>query len=175
MRSKQKLALILTCLSATAVFSTGSISTDYYNATHTSTLTCQPSEGQDAQSGSLLYTKKGLVNKNPSKTVIVNCPVSIGSETSGKGVKYSFHLVGLGTTSEVAARLSCTLSEVKSASRTYKQQLVRTVDIHGKTPKSLNWQNVVRRSKSGNSAFNIECKIPPKVSLVNITVRADII
>jgi hypothetical protein len=171
MRSKKKLVLILSCLAATAAFSTASISTEYYKSKHTSTLSCQPASNDEHASDGLRYAKSGLTNVGKHKTVTVRCPVNLDGETEGSSYTYDIHLIAKGTANKDARTLKCALTEVASANRSKKQIQVRSADITGTSVKSLSWLGVEKLAVNGESAFTLECKLPPKVGLANITVK----
>jgi len=171
MQSKKKLVLVLSCLAATAAFSTASISTEYYKSKHTSTLACQPSSNEEHASDGLRYAKSGLNNVDQNKTITVRCPVNLDGETVGYKYTYDIHLIAKGTAKRAARQLKCALTEVASANRSKKQIQVRSADITGTSAKSLSWLGVEKLAVNGGSAFTLECKLPPKVGLANITVK----
>ena len=136
-----------------------------------STLACQPSSEQNDGSKSLRYTKYGLNNVDRSKTLTVRCPVNLDGETVGYKYTYDIHLITKGITKSAAGQLKCALTEVASTNRTKKQIQVRSADITGTSAKSLDWLGVAKLAVNGGSAFTLECKVPPKVGLANITVK----
>ena len=137
---------------------------------HTSTLACQPSSNEEHASDGLRYTKSGLNNVGQNKTVTVRCPVDLDGETAGYKYTYDIQLTAEGINDSTAGRLKCALAEVASSNRTNKQIQVRSRKITGNSKESLIWRGVEKLAVDEASAFTLECKVPPKVGLANITV-----
>ena len=137
---------------------------------HTSTLACQPSSNEEHASDGLRYTKSGLNNVGQNKTVTVRCPVDLDGETAGYKYTYDIQLTAEGINDSAAGRLKCALAEVASSNRTNKQIQVRSRKITGNSKESLIWRGVEKLAVDEASAFTLECKVPPKVGLANITV-----
>jgi hypothetical protein len=143
---------------------------DEGEVSHTSTLACQPSSNEEHASDGLRYTKSGLNNVGQNKTVTVRCPVDLDGETAGYKYTYDIQLTAEGINDSAAGRLKCALAEVASSNRTNKQIQVRSRKITGNSKESLSWLGVEKLAVDEASAFTLECKVPPKVGLANITV-----
>ena len=171
MKPKNRRLVLLSILAVTAAFSASSLKANYFTVGHHSTFACQAVVDQDAFSEATVYNEDGINNVSPENFLFVSCPVNMDSEAEGSNYIYNIHLIAGGTKDATAGQIACILAEVRNIDGTKTQVQGRVANLIGKSKKSLIWQNVDRLAFARESAFTVQCNMPPQSSLTNITVR----
>lgn len=165
MTSNRKNIFALILLATTAVFSTASISTVYFETVQTSSLVCQ----QDSSTkGALNYTRRGAVNESKNKNVLANCPVSLGPAEGS----YQINSVAFANSSSKGGNIECELIEVESLSGNIVATYPNSVSVSGGSTALLTWRDI--ESSVPESVFTLSCGLLPKTGLINISVSEEI-
>lgn len=171
MKPKNRRLLLLCTLAATAAFSAASLKANYYSVSHHSTFSCQPIIDQDSFSGALVYNESGIRNASEANPMVVSCPVNMDSLVLGDIATYEIHMIAGGTEDVTAGQIGCILSEVRNIDGAKLQALGRVANLIGTSKKTLLWGNVQRQANAAESAFSIQCSLPPQSGLINITIN----
>jgi hypothetical protein len=160
------LSLLLVLLVST--FSAVSISTNYFDRTQTSTLSCQAHNNGNVYGDALTYTITGIQNASADQNIEIECPVEVGSAESSS---YEILVVVAGIKNNSSGEVSCQLNEIQNIDGARLQALAQSEVIRGTQPTLLVWKSVVKKALENNSTFTVTCSLPPKSALTNIDAR----
>ena len=160
MSKNRKIIITLILLSATAAFSTTSISTNYLPTVHTSLIECLP----DAPSiGILNYTQQGVMNESLDKSAVATCPVKLDAP----GKSYTINAVVSANARSKGGSVQCELNEVDSLNGKIVKTYSNSANVDTDSTAPLTWYDIKR---TANGVFNVKCTLPPNTSLLSISV-----
>ena len=159
--------LVGAILAASAVFSTGSISTPYYYETLiVSGLDCQSGTRNAWDVGEPLgYTTTGIVNRSRREDARANCPLAVPDTGT-----YVVNAVISANNRSDGGRVRCRLIEVDALTGVEVRRYGEAVRVDRNSTGLITWYDIERTV--AESFFTASCRLLPGTGVVSISVAA---